>query len=258
MKGHGLLAHLIALQPHRLPLVWLGQRAHRRVPEAVDDPLPRWWRPAEFARRIHLSGQIDDLVLRDDAFRRHGQHCDVAPVGRAGGNGRPLQGAGLFIHHWMDDLALWIQIGARQDTVERDSALHRRLRMVNLLHRQLRCDPWPAGARVARAVVDTHIDAQPLPLRSRVAHHFPPRVGEGDQPVRRAVLDVRRPGRANIRHAKDRGSADAGALELLQVAGDALLGDIAAHPMPPHARLGRLRRILENRLRIGPGGMEGG
>ena len=212
--------------------------------------LPGRRSPREPARRIHLRGQVNDLVLGDDAFRRHRQHGDVAPVVGATGDDRLLQDAGLLVDHRKEHVAARVHLRARQHALERDSALHRRLRLENLLHRQFRRDPRTAGAGVAGAVVQPHINPQPLPLRGGVAHHLPPRIGEGDQPVGRAVLDVRRPGRADIRHAEDRGPADARLLERLQVARDARFGDVAAHPMPPHARLGGLGRPDESLLGI--------
>ena len=45
-------------------------------------------------------------------------------------------------------------------------------------------------------------------------------------------------------------AADADALHPLQVFGDAFLGDVAAGPVPPGPRLGRIRRVPETLFRI--------
>jgi len=98
--------------------------------------------------------------------------------------------------------------------------------------------------------VQPDIDAEALAFGCGVPDQLPPRLGEGDEAIRRAVVDMRRPGRAGIGHAKDRRRTDARGFELLQISGYTLCGDITAHPMPPDARLCVIRRRKETLLKV--------
>ena len=56
MKGHRLDAHLVALQPHRIPLCGLNHGASGGVSEAIDDPVACRRIPGQLSCCIHLGG----------------------------------------------------------------------------------------------------------------------------------------------------------------------------------------------------------
>ena len=119
-----------------------------------------------------------------------------------------------------------------------------------LAHRKTRGNPRAARRGVAGTVVYADLDAALLRLLAREAHELPPVGRERNQALVGAVLDLRRPRRADVRHAEDRRRADASLLEPVEVLDDSFFRDVAPHPVPPHARLSALRRVAEYRFRV--------
>jgi len=125
-----------------------------------------------------------------------------------------------------------------QHAAPRLAAFHTRLAPDILLHGLGRGDPWPAALAPARRAGDGHLQSE--------------LVGQ-----RRGILESIFPGRCHVDEAlfNDLGrvesrveileAGDAGPLHPFEVGLDARLGDVAAHPMPPDARLGARRRVLE-------------
>jgi len=64
VEGHRQDAHLVTLEPCRLPLCRLDQRPHGRMSEPIHDPVARRCVP------LLLAGQVDYLVFRDHAACR--------------------------------------------------------------------------------------------------------------------------------------------------------------------------------------------
>src|ERR1035438_10225404 len=86
-------------------------------------------------------------------------------------------------------------------------------------------------------------------------HEIPPRIGlVSDDTWRRAVGNISRPRRANIREIAHRRAAKTLGLQRLQVARDAVATDIAPHPNPINLRArggGRVREFLLHKIRGG-------
>ena len=90
-------AHLVALESSRLPLRRLNERAHGRVPEAIDHPVSRRRGPTQLAIGSKLGAEVEDLVFRHRAFRRHREHGDVTEVGIALGDFRFFNQSGIRV-----------------------------------------------------------------------------------------------------------------------------------------------------------------
>ena len=120
---------------------------------------------------------------------------------------------------------------------------HPRLGLLHEFHRELRRVPGAAAARPPAAVRQTDLDTQATRLLRRPLHHVEPDGGiVGDIPLRDSAMRVE-----NLRPADSRG------LHRLQIRRDSLLRDIPVHPMPPHVRFRRIRRIQEPLLQFGQG-----
>ena len=126
----------------------------------------------------------------------------------------------------------------RQHAGERTSALDEDLAPHVLLHCLGRCDPRPAAFTPPRGARDRHFEAQLVGQRRGVLEGVLPFRRHEDQPL---LHDLRRV-QVRVEVLKAR---DAGSLHPFEVGLDAVLGDVAAHPVPPHARPGAVRRILE-------------
>ena len=125
------------------------------------------------------------------------------------------------------------------------AARNRCFRPGQLLHRVGSIDPRPARRRPARAVMQAKLQTKPLCLAGSVGHIAPPFVAH--------VRDF--PKRDSLIHIEDLRPTDPDLLHRLQISGDALLCDVAVHPVPPRMRACRQRRVGEARferiLRVG-------
>ena len=134
----------------------------------------------------------------------------------------------------------WTVVRRRRRQLLRETARagHDRLTPHELLHRLLGLHPRPAGLGPAWRAEDRHFQPEPIGLRRRVAHRV--------QPLRSPEPDLAFDGLAcagaDIRQLEP---ADADALHPLEVLRDAFPRDVAAGPVPPGPRPGRVRRTLE-------------
>ena len=147
------------------------------------------------------------------------------------GNGRLHVRRGISKH---GDVAVEIKFCGRlrQTGAETRRAGHAQFAGRDALHRIGHRVPRAAAARPAGAVLHTQLEAQPVRLRHGELEIFPPfgthkRHGAG--------------GNAAV-HVHDGRAAQADLLHRFEVGGDADLGDVAIHPMPPRLRLGGIRR----------------
>ena len=134
-----------------------------------------------------------------------------------------------------------------ENSRERLAALDNRLAPHILLH-AFRCrHPRPAALAPARRSGNRHLHSVLLAQRDRVFESvFPLR-----RHIRQAMRHHLRRLQCGVEILKARQSH---AVHPVQVQLDAFLGDVAVHPVPPHAWAGALRRILKSALqRIGRG-----
>ena len=129
---------------------------------------------------------------------------------------------------------------ARQLRLELRRARRRHLSEGDALHAVRRRVPRPARARPARAVRNADLKPKAARLRRGMAEHLEPRRRVEVEPARRD----RAPGVEHL-HA-----ADARARQLLEVARQALLRDVAVHHVEPGVGLRRGRRRLEALLQV--------
>ena len=121
---------------------------------------------------------------------------------------------------------------------ESPGALHLGLGQRQELHAVLRQIPRPARIGPAAAVRQAQLKAEPPSLFRRVADRV--------EPGGRVECD--RAGRDVAARVEDLRAAEADLRHRLQIGGDALLRDVAVHPVPPRLRLGVVRRIAKARL----------
>ena len=98
--------------------------------------------------------------------------------------------------------------------------------------------PRAAATRPAGAVFHAEFEAQPVRLRHGEFEILAP---FGTHKIHRAARDA-------AVHVHDGRAAEADLLHRFEVGGDAGLGDVAIHPMPPGLRLGGIRRIEKPRF----------
>jgi hypothetical protein len=129
--------------------------------------------------------------------------------------------------------------GLRELDVDGRATGHQRLRPGVLLHRLRGLDPRPARAAPAVAVVDADRHPEPGGLGERPADHA--------EPLRRGEHDSRDPEVAAREQSdvQDGGLHDALGPHHLEVFRDALGGNGAVHPVPPHVHAGVARRGAE-------------
>lgn len=242
--------HLVALKSAGLPLVRLRHCAHRRMREAVDLPRTRRRSPLERTVRLKTVGQVENGVLRHDAVRRERQDGDVAPVVGPRWDLGLLEDALVLVDHRKQHVAARIDPRKREAGAERLAALDGGAGAEDLAHCEFRRNPGTARRRVAGAVVESDADARPPRFCRGKSQKLPPGVGKRDETLRRRIRNRRGPRRADVGHAEDRRLADAGVAKGFEIARDAVLRDVAAHPVPPDAGLGVKRRMAEDRLGV--------
>ena len=199
VKAHRLRAHLIALETIRRPLRRLHQRAHRRMAEAVNHPIPGRRIPLQLAVRADLLAQIDDLVLRHHALRRHRQHRDVFKISLPRRDLRLIHHARRRIINRKKLHRMRVHLRSVQHHLHPCTTSHRLLGKTHLLHRQFRRDPRPAARLVARPIKHPKLHPQPLRLLCRMPHQRPPRLRPRHNFRRRAFPNRMRPRRRHIR-----------------------------------------------------------
>ncbi len=183
--------------------------------------------------RRHLSAELGRraVVLRD-------AEGDDGAVGVELGR----RGLAAFAESLVPSAQVLVGPGRRrrfgQDAAEGTSTLEARLAPDVFLHGLGRGDPRSAALAPAGGAGDGHLQAELVGQGRCVFERVLPPGSHVDEALgddlRRleARVEVLEPG-------------DAGALHPLEVGLDARLGDVAAHPVPPDARLGACGRRLE-------------
>ena len=126
----------------------------------------------------------------------------------------------------------------RQSAAKGRAALHGRLGRRHDFHRVGRRIPRSARARPAAAVWDDDLEPEPPRLRAR----------EADVLVPRGRVESDRSRRDLASRVEKVYAAESRLGNRLQIGGDALLGDVPVHPMPPRLRPRLPRRIEESLL----------
>ena len=131
----------------------------------------------------------------------------------------------------------------RQRCVEMLRPFHLLFTGCHPLHGVPGCVPGTAAAGPAGTVFHTEFESQPVRLPRRVQHHRAPFRAQ----------KLHRPGRNAAIHVYNRRPADADTLHRLEIRGDALLRNVAIHPMPPGLWPGGIRWMAKAVLEcIGP------
>jgi hypothetical protein len=176
------------------------------------------------------------------------RHLEIDGIGAAGrdrGHGSISGGRGECLDgEWLETF-----LGRGQFRGETLRAFHRRFRLHDVAHRLFRRHPWSAGLAPAGRIEQTDLDTDARAFADGVLDESPPLRGErlGIGIGRRAALAA---------DDADERSADADAFHRLQILGDALLADVAIHPIPittwlgGHGRLGKSRGQLVRRNRV--------
>ena len=126
-----------------------------------------------------------------------------------------------------------------QHAAPRPAAFDARLAPDVLLHRLGRGDPRAAALAPAGRAGDGHLQAEPVGQSGRELERILPGRGHVDEALGDDLGRVE-PGVEVLE------AGDAGARHPFEVGFDAFLGDVAAHPVPPDARLGARGRRLES------------
>ena len=196
--------------------------------------------------RIHLvalKAEVVPVAGLDERAHRHMRDPDAANR-RDLLNVRPPRRAVRLL----EDAAVFIVDGIQRRGRQRN--VFRPLDVEDqLAHGQARGNPLAARRGVARTVVDADADAALAALGTGKPEAVPPRLGIGMPDVRRNVRDALGPRRRRVGQREDRGRIDPHLRHPLEVADNAVLRHLRAHPVPPHPHAGGRRRIAKDRLR---------
>ena len=161
--------------------------------------------------------------LEIDGIRRAGR--DRGDGGFSSGRGKCLDG------EWLEAL-----LGRGQFRGKLLRAFHRRFRLHDVAHRLVRGHPWSAGLAPTGRIEHADLDADARGFADGVLDEFPPLRGK------RLGIGIR--GRAALAaDDADEGPTDADAFHRLKILGDALLADVAVHPIPITTRPGGCGRL---------------
>ena len=242
--------------------------------DAHDRPVTRRNVPVERTVRRPVRGDVYDAFLRDGHLRRKLLHVAgrmLAAVVRRNGIVKELgavvaespieglararaprlvrevrqPGAGLRRREREDaDVlvpAVVVFDPAFEDRVETGRSLRERGLCHDHLHRLVGRDPGAAGVRPAGAVAQAHLEAEAFALLVDVPHKAEPfRCAEHDRPRRDVAADV-----------EHLDASDAGGGQRLEVAGYALLRDVAVHQVVQRVRGCGTRRRAETLFQPG-------